>query len=90
VLAKLEHDRWMVERRLDGWAYGPARDDKRQLHPKLISWEELLKTFPAEAAKDTEQVWAMLRLVSERGKAPLLTLDASKGASLELLNRTGQ
>jgi hypothetical protein len=79
-LAKLEHDRWMVERWLDGWAYGP-RDDKRQLHPKLITWEQLLKASPADAAKDTEQVWAMLRLVNALGKSPVLKLDASKGTS---------
>ena len=82
ALTKLEHDRWMVERWLDGWSYGPVRDDKRQLHPRLITWEELLKTSPADASKDTEQVLAMLRLLNERGKAPVLKLDASKGASL--------
>ena len=82
ALTKLEHDRWMVERWLDGWAYGPVRDDKRQLHHKLIPWEELLKTCPTDAAKDTGQVLAMLRLVSARGKAPVLQLDVSKGASL--------
>jgi hypothetical protein len=78
ALTKLEHERWMIERKLDGWTYGPVRDDRRQLHPKLISWDELLRTSPAEAAKDTEQIWAMLRLVSERGKAPVLALDVRR------------
>jgi RyR domain len=78
TLTKLEHERWMVERKLDGWTYGPVRDDKRQRHPKLISWEELLKKSPADVTKDTEQIWAILRLVSERGKAPVLSLDVPK------------
>jgi len=83
ALAKLEHDRWVIERKLDGWTYGPVRNDERQLHPKLISWEDLLKNSPADVVKGTEQVWAMLRLVSERGQSPVLALDASKGASLK-------
>jgi hypothetical protein len=89
TLAKLEHDRWVIERELDGWIYGPVRDNKRQLHPMLISWEELLKNSPAEAAKDTKQVYAMLRLVSERGKAPELTLDVSRSTSSGQLNERG-
>jgi len=82
ALAKLEHERWIVERKLDGWTYGPVRDDKRQVHPKLISWEDLQRRWPTDAAKDTEQVWAMLRLLSERGEAPTLTLDVSKAATI--------
>ena len=74
TLSKLEHERWMIERKLDGWAYGPVRDNMRQLHPKLISWEEMLRTSPAEVAKDTEQVWSMLRLVSARGRRPVISL----------------
>jgi hypothetical protein len=79
ALAKLEHERWMIERKLDGWRFGPVRDDKRQIHPSLVPWETLLNNAPAEIVKDTEQVWAVLRLVSERGKAPVLTRDAAKG-----------
>ena len=74
ALAKLEHDRWMIERKLDGWAYGPVRDNMRQLHPKLVSWEELLRNSPAEVTKDTEQVWSMLRLVGARGRQPVISL----------------
>jgi hypothetical protein len=74
ALARLEHDRWTIERQLDGWRFGPHYDDKRQLHPRLISWEALLEKFPADAAKDTNQVWAVLRVVSERGKRPLISL----------------
>jgi hypothetical protein len=35
-LAELEHERWIVDRRLNGWRYGTKRDDVRKLHPDII------------------------------------------------------
>lgn len=40
-LAELEHLRWMAERRLSGWQYGPARDELRRTHPDLVPWDKL-------------------------------------------------
>jgi RyR domain len=40
-LAIHEHDRWVAERKAQGWHYGPQRDDKRRLHPDLVPWEKL-------------------------------------------------
>ncbi len=40
-LAALEHERWMAQRRMDGWRYGPARDDALRLHPSLVPYEAL-------------------------------------------------
>lgn len=40
-LAELEHRRWMMERRLSGWQYGPVRDDARRIHPDLKPYDEL-------------------------------------------------
>jgi voltage-gated potassium channel Kch len=40
-LARLEHDRWMRERRAQGWTHGTPRDDARKLHPDLVDWEAL-------------------------------------------------
>lgn len=40
-LAIIEHRRWAVERWLDGWTYGPQRDNARKLHPQLIPYSEL-------------------------------------------------
>ena len=41
VLARMEHGRWNVERMLDGWQYGPIRDDDKKIHDCLVDWEKL-------------------------------------------------
>jgi hypothetical protein len=41
ALAKLEHDRWMTERRRQGWQLGPTRDPKTRTTPYLVDWEQL-------------------------------------------------
>ena len=40
-LAELEHERWMEERIARGWSYGANRDNRRKLHPDLVSWADL-------------------------------------------------
>ncbi|MBT0958269.1 hypothetical protein IV417_12800 [Alphaproteobacteria bacterium KMM 3653] len=40
-LSRLEHDRWMMDRWLDGWRFAPERDDDRLLHPDLVPFDEL-------------------------------------------------
>ena len=54
-LARLEHDRWCAERRLGGWSYGQNRDESRQLHPNLISFDDPRFT-DLDIAKDIEQI----------------------------------
>lgn len=39
-MAKLEHQRWMLDRYLDGWKLGP-RDDYARMRPDLIPFEKL-------------------------------------------------
>ena len=41
LMARLEHERWMVERLSQGWKLGPVRDDKKKLSPYLVSWGKL-------------------------------------------------
>jgi hypothetical protein len=41
MLARLEHDRWMAERRSQGWTYASPRDNARKHHDKLVPWDEL-------------------------------------------------
>jgi hypothetical protein len=41
TMAKMEHIRWMEEKKTEGWKYGPIRDDDKKIHPSLIPWEEL-------------------------------------------------
>ncbi len=64
-LARVEHERWMVERKLDGWRHGPVRDNTLLIHPLLVSWEKLQKS-PAEVKKDSDQVLAALKQVVGR------------------------
>jgi voltage-gated potassium channel Kch len=41
-LARVEHDRWMAERLLDGWTYAPGpKDLRRKRTPWLIPWQEM-------------------------------------------------
>jgi hypothetical protein len=70
ALARLEHERWMIERKLDGWRYAPARDNPRRLHPKLVPWEQLQRSTD-EVRKDVDQVISALVFVAQRsGSAP--------------------
>ncbi|MAK60762.1 MAG: hypothetical protein CMK09_07270 [Ponticaulis sp.] len=39
-LSELEHERWMVERWVTGWRYGP-RDNVRRHHPNLVPFQQL-------------------------------------------------
>ncbi|WP_299870699.1 RyR domain-containing protein [uncultured Hoeflea sp.] len=59
-LAELEHRRWCVERFLDGWLLGKARDNRKKIHPLLVPWEKL-KKLPEELDKDRDQVTTLLK-----------------------------
>lgn len=41
IMAEMEHARWMAERRLAGWVYGPVRDVGRKITPYLVPYAEL-------------------------------------------------
>jgi hypothetical protein len=69
TLAKLEHERWAIERKLDGWRYSPKRDNARQLHPLLVPWEEL-KGSAEEVRKDVDQVIRALQFVAQHHEGP--------------------
>jgi len=36
-----QHNRWMEERKAQGWTYGPERDDQKKHNPNMIDYEEL-------------------------------------------------
>lgn len=64
MLARMEHDRWMADKKAAGWTHAPVRDDARKLHPCLVLWEELPKT---ERDKDRQAVRAIPELLAEAG-----------------------
>ncbi len=41
ILSMMEHNRWIADRRLHGWIYGPVRNDSLRTHPDLVPWEKL-------------------------------------------------
>ncbi len=41
LLGRMEHRRWMEERREEGWSYGPVKDQDAKTNPYMVSWEEL-------------------------------------------------
>jgi hypothetical protein len=40
-LAVLEHERWMADRRLNGWRLGEVRDNARKIHTDLVPFDDL-------------------------------------------------
>jgi len=55
ILAKLEHRRWTIEKRLLGWKQGPGSTDC-QTNPDLVDWEKL----PPESKKRNYDMIAKL------------------------------
>jgi hypothetical protein len=43
LLARLEHERWNAQRRMEGWrsTKQPRKDDARRLHPSLVPYDDL-------------------------------------------------
>jgi class 3 adenylate cyclase/tetratricopeptide (TPR) repeat protein len=59
-----EHDRWMNERRNQGWTYAHKRDNRRKHHPLLIPWEKLSEP---EKEKDRDTVRNLPLLIERAG-----------------------
>ena len=42
LMARMEHERWMEERRQEGWIYRPGpKDMVKKTHPDMMAWEQL-------------------------------------------------
>src|SRR5271166_5274021 len=75
-LAEIEHRRWMADRRLNGWSYGPTRDSKLGHHP--ISANDLPQGFSINdvvcqhlrAGRRREDVYPRLRAVLRETQLP--------------------
>jgi len=53
LLSRMEKQRWNADRRMNGWVYGPTRDDKQRIHHLLVPWEQL---DAEQQSKDTSNV----------------------------------
>lgn len=63
-LAEMEHERWMNERRAQGWSPGGKRDDRRKIHPDLVDWAALPES---ERQKDRDAVRAIPGILHDAG-----------------------
>jgi|GEM_PF-3208472 len=64
LLAEMEHNRWMADRLLDGWRWGPVRNDSLKQRPQLVPWESLTDE---EREKDRTQIRAIFEILNAYG-----------------------
>ncbi len=64
TLAETVHDRWMEQRKQEGWSYGERRSDARKTHPGLVRYEEL---SDSEREYDRETALATLKAMLALG-----------------------
>lgn len=65
-LARMEHERWMAEKKRNGWVHGRVRNNETKVHPDLVPWEALDE--PAKE-KDRNAVRVIPKLLREAGYA---------------------
>jgi hypothetical protein len=64
-LAKMEHRRWMTERRLAGWHLGSKKDVDMRTSPYMLPWDN--KDLPVQAKNyDKEAIKAIPKLLNVR------------------------
>jgi len=59
-LAALEHARWMMDRHIGGWRYGPTRDNGRRIHPDLKPYGDLDDVIREYDRTIVIETWAAL------------------------------
>ncbi|MCD4734501.1 MAG: hypothetical protein K8R53_00530, partial [Bacteroidales bacterium] len=65
ILSKMEHNRWVAERKLACWKTG-KRDDANKIHPDLVDWVDLP---PEERNIDSEMVKTISLCLQNTGRA---------------------
>jgi hypothetical protein len=64
ILAEMEHERWVDERRLEGWRLGP-RDPEKKISPYLVAWDNLdepIKDYDRDAVRGIPGILAEVGL----------------------------
>ncbi len=41
AVVSAQHDRWMAEKKADGWKYGRTKSGVKKTHPMLVPYDEL-------------------------------------------------
>jgi len=70
VLSIMEHGRWWADRALNGWRFGPVRDDAQKIHPNMVPYDDLSE---ADKQKDRDSVMEMTKIL--RGEGMVITRD---------------
>lgn len=65
LLARMEHNRWLGERLIDGWSYAKTRDNQRKQRPGICPWEHLDEKQDKE--KDRDQVRSIPAILAKTG-----------------------
>ena len=64
AIAENAHDVWAVERQVQGWSYGPQRDDAKKQTPCMVAYSQLPDS---EKRFDREMAMNTLKLVHKLG-----------------------
>ena len=80
ALAQLEHDRWWADRVVDGWHYGPIRDNAAQVHPDMRPFTEI---DSAARSKDAEQNAFLTALLKETPAKDAVAIPLERVIGLE-------
>jgi hypothetical protein len=65
LMARLEHEHWLEERRQAGWSYAPGNEDtERKTHPDLVPWDTL---SDHAKEKDRQTVVMLPKLLAQAG-----------------------
>lgn len=64
AIAENAHEVWALNRKQEGWRYGPERDDARKLHPDMIAYSRLPES---EKLYDREMAINTIKLVKKLG-----------------------
>ena len=65
VLAELEHDRWVAERKVNNWKFGETTDKPNRINKNLVDWEPL---DPGIKKYDYDAVALIPKLLKKVGK----------------------
>ncbi len=64
LMAVMEHDRFVKERKRDGWVKGPVKDNEKKTNPTLIPWDELSEE---DKDKDRDAIKNMPQILADAG-----------------------
>ena len=64
AIAANAHEVWTQTRKLEGWTYGPNRDDENKLHPDLVPYYMLPES---EKKYDRQMAISTIKLVKKLG-----------------------